>query len=284
MPGSDGSDRSVSAVVAAGAVAADWNVDLALIIEAAREAGKVALAHFGQSPEVWWKNEGMSPVSAADYAANRVLEQILRDARPAYGWLSEETDDDPDRLTRDTLFVVDPIDGTRAFLAGKKTWCISVAVVHCGAPVAGVLVAPALDEEFTAIAGGKAARNGVEIAVSASAADARLKIASAQDMVASLDKSLRPRVDSVEHIPSLAYRLALVADGRIDGTLVKPNSHDWDLAAADLILSRAGGALTDLEGKALVYNRAQVTHPVLCAASAGVLPILLNNITGIPRS
>jgi myo-inositol-1(or 4)-monophosphatase len=261
-----------------------WAADLALIIEAAREAGRVALDHFGQSPEVWWKNEGMSPVSAADYAANRVLEQRLRDARPTYGWLSEETDDDPERLARDTLFVVDPIDGTRAFLAGKKTWCVSVAVVHQGAPVAGVLVAPALDEEFTAIAGGKAERNGIEIAVSAPAPDARLKLASAQDLVAGIDKSLRPRIERVEHIPSLAYRLALVADGRLDGTLVKPNSHDWDLAAADLILSRAGGMLTDLEGRALVYNRVEVTHPVLCAASASTLPMLLGNVTQIPRS
>ncbi|MDH4440237.1 MAG: 3'(2'),5'-bisphosphate nucleotidase CysQ [Rhizobium sp.] len=269
--------------VAAGEVAADWSADLALIIEAAREAGKVALAHFGQSPKVWWKNEGMSPVSAADYAANRVLEQMLRQARPAYGWLSEETDDDADRLTRDTLFVVDPIDGTRAFIAGKTTWCVSVAVVHKGTPVAGVLVAPALDEEFTAIAGGVARRNGMEIAVSKPEPDGRLKIASAQDMVAAIDKSLRPRVDRVEHIPSLAYRLALVADGRIDGTLVKQNAHDWDLAAADLILSRAGGALTDLDGHALVYNRPSVIHPVLCAAPAGILPMLLKNITQIPR-
>jgi myo-inositol-1(or 4)-monophosphatase len=262
----------------------DWSADLTLITEAAREAAKVALAHFGQSPEVWWKNEGMSPVSAADYAANRVLEEILREARPGYGWLSEETDDDPERLTRDTLFVVDPIDGTRAFLAGKKTWCVSVAVVHKGAPVAGILVAPALDEEFTAIAGGKAARNGCEITVSAPEPDGRLKLASAQDMVAGIDKTLRPRVERVEHIPSLAYRLALVADGRIDGTLVKQNSHDWDLAAADLILSRAGGALTDLEGRALVYNRVEVTHPVLCAASTDLLPLLLSNVTRIPRS
>lgn len=284
MPASDDTEMRASSVAAVNGGAFDWTADLSLITQAAREAAKVALAHFGQSPEVWWKNEGMSPVSAADYAANRVLEQILRDARPAYGWLSEETDDDPDRLTRETLFVVDPIDGTRAFLAGKKTWCVSVAVVHRGAPVAGVLVAPALDEEFTAIAGGRAERNGIEIAVSASAADARLKIASAQDMVASIDKSLRPRIDRVDHIPSLAYRLALVADGRIDGTLVKPNSHDWDLAAADLILQRAGGALTDLEGRSLVYNRVDVTHPVLCAASADVLPILLKNVTGIPRS
>jgi myo-inositol-1(or 4)-monophosphatase len=284
LPGSDGRDQPVSAAPATAVDAADWSGDLALIIEAAREAGKVALAHFGQSPEVWWKNEGLSPVSAADYAANRVLEQILREARPGYGWLSEETDDDPDRLTRDTLFVVDPIDGTRAFLAGKKTWCVSVAVVHKGAPVAGVLVAPALDEEFTAIAGGIARRNGIEIAVSAPEPEARLKIASAQDMIAGIDKSLRPRIDRVEHIPSLAYRLALVADGRIDGTLVKQNSHDWDLAAADLILSRAGGSLTDLRGRPLVYNRADVTHPVLCAAPTSVLPILLKNVTQSPRS
>ncbi|PYB77322.1 3'(2'),5'-bisphosphate nucleotidase CysQ [Rhizobium wuzhouense] len=273
MPGSDGRDQPV-----------DWTADLALITQAAREAGKVALSHFGQSPEVWWKNEGMSPVSAADYAANRVLEQMLLAARPGYGWLSEETDDDSDRLARETLFVVDPIDGTRAFLAGKKTWCVSVAVVHKGAPVAGVLVAPALEEEFTAVAGGIARRNGVEIVVSTPEPEGRLKIASAQDMVAAIDRALRPRVDRVDHIPSLAYRLALVADGRIDGTLVKPNAHDWDLAAADLILSRAGGALTDLEGRALVYNRVEVTHPVLCAASGSILPILLKNITQLSRS
>lgn len=284
MPGSDGKDQPLSAAAKSAADASDWSSDLALITEAAREAGKVALAHFGQSPEVWWKNEGLSPVSAADYAANRVLEQMLRQARPDYGWLSEETDDDPDRLTRDTVFVVDPIDGTRAFLAGKNTWCVSVAVVHKGAPVAGVLVAPALEEEFTATAGGIARRNGLEIAVSKPATDGRLKLASAQDMVAGIDKSLRPRIDRVDHIPSLAYRLALVADARIDGTLVKQNSHDWDLAAADLILQRAGGALTDLAGRALVYNREDVTHPVLCAAPVGILPLLLKNVTRFPRS
>lgn len=262
----------------------DWQADLGLITDAAREAGKVALAHFGQSPEVWWKNKGRSPVSAADYAANRILEEILRHARPNYGWLSEETDDDPARLSCDTLFVIDPIDGTRAFLAGKDTWCVSVAVVHKGSPVAGILVAPSLGEEFTATVDGPACRNGQNIAVSSAGIEDSLKLASAQDMVASFSPVLRPRIERVEHIPSLAYRLALVADGRIDATLVKKSSHDWDLAAADLILSRAGGAITDLEGKALVYNRREVTHPVLCAASSELLPALLKNITRIPRS
>lgn len=262
----------------------DWQADLALITEAAREAGKVAMAHFGQSPEVWWKNEGRSPVSAADYAANRILEEILRHARPNYGWLSEETDDDPARLSCETLFVIDPIDGTRAFLAGKNTWCVSVAVVYRGAPVAGILVAPSLNEEFTATIDGPARRDGQDIAVSAAGIEGSLKVASAQDMVTSFNSVLRPRIERVEHIPSLAYRLALVADGRIDATLVKKSSHDWDLAAADLILSRAGGSITDLDGHALVYNREEVTHPVLCAASAELLPALLKNITRIPRS
>ncbi len=131
-----------------------WRSDLGLIADAARQAGDVALGYFNQSPEVWWKNEGRSPVSAADFAANQKLESILRTARPDYGWLSEETDDDGDRLSRETLFIIDPIDGTRAFLAGQDLWCVSVAVVRHGRPVAGVLYAPALEELYEAVEGG----------------------------------------------------------------------------------------------------------------------------------
>ncbi|QLF71328.1 3'(2'),5'-bisphosphate nucleotidase CysQ [Peteryoungia desertarenae] len=262
----------------------NWAGDLELIRSAAREAGRIALGFFGQEPEVWWKNEGRSPVSAADYAANQVLEAHLRPARPSYGWLSEETDDDPARLSCETLFVVDPIDGTRAFIAGKQTWCISVAVVHKGAPVAGVLVAPALNEEFTAWIDGPAMRNGETITVSNPDARQHLKVASAQDMVARFSPALRPRIERVAHVPSLAYRLALVADGRLDATLVLPNSHDWDLAAADLILTRAGGRLTDLDGEALIYNRKSVTHEELCAASGAVWPELVKGLTRISRS
>ncbi len=93
---------------------ADWRSDLNLVLNASREAGQEALRHFRKDPEVWWKDGGRSPVSAADYAANDILERLLRSARPDYGWLSEETTDDDKRLSRDTLFVVDPIDGTRA--------------------------------------------------------------------------------------------------------------------------------------------------------------------------
>ncbi|MGR9294232.1 3'(2'),5'-bisphosphate nucleotidase CysQ [Rhizobium leguminosarum] len=245
---------------------ARWQSDLTLIADAAKEAGAVAFGFFNQSPEVWWKNEDRSPVSAADFAANKTLETILRKARPDYGWLSEETDDDADRLTRETLFIVDPIDGTRAFLGGQKVWCVSVAVVHRGRPVAGVLYAPALEELYEAVEGGVALKNGVPFTVSAAGAEEMSRLAIGDDLLKTFPSAFRDRVTREKYIPSLAYRIAMVADGRLEGTFVKGNSHDWDLAAADLILVCAGGGLVDIEGQPIVYNRAEVTHKVLCAA------------------
>lgn len=255
-----------------------WMNDLALIGHAAREAGAVALGYFRQSPEVWWKNEGRSPVSAADFAANEVLEKILRSARPGYGWLSEETEDNDDRLSRDTVFVIDPIDGTRAFINGEATWCVSVAVVHLGRPVAGVLVAPALEEEYVAVEGGDALKNGAAVSVSHWAEGEPFRLATAEDMLARMSADLRPLITRIRHVPSLAYRLAMVAEGRIEGTLVKRNSHDWDLAAADLILARAGGRLVGLDGQPLAYNRPDVRHGVLCAGSPALVGPLVREL------
>ncbi|MBB4953855.1 myo-inositol-1(or 4)-monophosphatase [Agrobacterium vitis] len=252
-----------------------WQDDLDLITNAAQQAGALALTYFGADPEVWWKHEGRSPVSAADYAANTLLAEVLRKARPGYGWLSEETDDDSSRLTCETVFVIDPIDGTRAFLAAEKTWCVSVAVIHKGRPVAGVLVAPALEEVFTAMADGPAMLNGAPIAVATRAGHDHLRVAAPAELLKAFRDDVRHRLERVAHVPSLAYRVALVAAGRIDATLVLKNSHDWDLAAADLILQRAGGALCDIHGEPLWYNRPQVRHGHLLAGSNAVLPDLL---------
>lgn len=249
----------------------DWSDDLALIRAAALEAGEIALSYFGQSPEVWWKNEGRSPVSAADFASNERLHRILTAARPDYGWLSEETDDDSSRLSRETLFVVDPIDGTRGFIGGDRAWCVSVAVVHRGRPVAGVLVAPALQEEFAAAAGRPALKNGEPVNVSRPRPGAPLNLAVGKDVLGSLEPAQRDVISSIHHIPSLAYRLAMASDGRIDGVIVKRNSHDWDLAAADIILERAGGQLLDLDGNRLAYNGEVVKHGLLHAGAEHAL-------------
>lgn len=254
----------------------NWSADLDLILDAARQAGEIANGHFRQSPEVWWKNEGRSPVSAADFAANDRLQSVLLKARPNYGWLSEETDDDNARLGCETLFVVDPIDGTRAFIGGEPIWCVSVAVVHDGRPVAGVLVAPALQQEYQASADGPALRNGAPIAVRSGSEANELVLAADEKIVRKLQPELA--IHRVSHVPSLAYRLAMVADGRIDGTIVKKDSHDWDLAAADLILERAGGALTGLDDQPLIYNRTTVSHGVLVAGTRHARHVLLPHL------
>lgn len=259
----------------------EWQADLDLILDAAREAGEVALRFFRKDPEVWWKNGGQSPVSEADYAANKVLEDVLRKARPNYGWLSEETEDDAERLSSDTLFIIDPIDGTRAYLAGKDTWCVSVAVVHSGRPVAGAIVAPVFREEFTALSGAKAFKNGDELHLAASQ-PSQLTLSVTQELSKSLSPEILARADIAAHVPSLAYRLAMVGDGRLDATLVRPNSNDWDLAAADLIIERAGGLLTHRDGSMLTYNRKSVEHPFLCAASSAVMPTILGGMSAKP--
>jgi myo-inositol-1(or 4)-monophosphatase len=255
--------------------AGDWAADLDLLVGAARLAGAKALEFFRKGPEVWWKNGGRSPVSAADFAANDILKTELLGARPNYGWLSEETDDDAARLGCETVFVIDPIDGTRAFIAGKDIWCVSAAVVHGGRPVAGVLFAPALDELFTASASGPVLKNGAPIAVTGPDDTRAMRVAAPEDMVRDIDRRRIGDMSRIAHVPSLAYRLAMVADGRIDATLVKRNSHDWDLAAADIILAQAGGALVSLDGEPLVYNRPAVSHETLCAAGLSRLPALV---------
>ncbi|HEY6631864.1 MAG TPA: 3'(2'),5'-bisphosphate nucleotidase CysQ, partial [Rhizobiaceae bacterium] len=230
---------------------ADLAGDLALLLDAAREAGLIALSYYKRSPEVWLKG-GTSPVSEADYAADRYLHETLLAARPDYGWLSEETADDAARLAARRTFVVDPIDGTRGFLEGRREWCVSIAVVERGRSIAGVLECPARKETFSAVLGGGAFKNGKRLTVGAPG-PAPL-VGGPADMINALPQEIRGRVRRAEYVPSLAYRLAMVADGSLDASFVKPNSHDWDLAAADLILCEAGGGLLDEHGKAPTYG------------------------------
>ena len=252
--------------------------DLALLLEAAREAGRIALSYFKQSPEVWLKG-GTSPVSEADYAADRYLHETLLAARPDYGWLSEERADDAARLAARRTFVVDPIDGTRGFLEGRRDWCVSAAVVERGRSIAGVLECPARKETFSAALGGGAFKNGKRLAVGAPGPTAL--VGGPADMVNALPQEIRERVKRAEYVPSLAYRIAMVADGSLDASFVKPNSHDWDLAAADLILREAGGGLLDENGKPPTYGGAEIRHGALVSGSGELLAIMAR-IIGAP--
>ena len=130
--------------------------DLDLLKHAAAEAGALTLRYFRQDPKAWSKDGG-SPVSEADHASDALLHELLIGARPDYGWLSEESDDDPTRVARQRVFVIDPIDGTRAFLRGEPAYAIAIAVVEEGCPVAGVIHLPARGETYAACLGGGAA-------------------------------------------------------------------------------------------------------------------------------
>ena len=244
-----------------------YAADLDLLRDAAVEAGAIAMRYFRKDPKVWWK-EGNSPVSEADFAVDDFLKARLLSARPEFGWVSEEMQDKTETV-RESFFVVDPIDGTRAYLRGEDTWCVSIALVTDGRPVAGVIVAPSFDETFTATADGSAFMNDEPCHASQPEVGAELKLSMPESMRKMLENDGAEPFHAMKSIPSLAYRVALVADGRLDGTLVRPNANDWDIAAADLLLERAGGRLTDGQGRRLLYTSAARRHGLLMAASDG---------------
>jgi myo-inositol-1(or 4)-monophosphatase len=256
------------------------DAELALIRSAAEEAGRIAMRYFGQAPEVWLK-EGQSPVSEADMAVDAFLKDALLSARPDYGWISEETIDDRALAERRRVFVVDPIDGTRAFIAGKDQWCVSIGLVEDGRPVAGVLKNPARGEVIEASLGGGARQNGEAIAVSS---DGPAKISMAKEIMKRLPETFRDRIEPYPYVPSLAYRLAMIARGEISGTFVRPNSHDWDLAAADLILAEAGGNVVTREGQRLLYGGPTRKQGGLVAASGHLIPEMLGVIPDLLRT
>ncbi len=238
-----------------------------LLVSAAREAGALALEYFNPGARTSAKvvtKAGGSPVTDADLAADALLKRRLQAALPDAGWLSEETIDDFERLSRRSLIVVDPIDGTRAFVIGDPRWAVSVALVVDGRPVAGVVHAPALDETYTAARGGGATFNGAALVQAASwppraAAGPKL-------VIEAMASELGVSVEIIPRVPALAYRLCLAARGVVDFAVAAENSHDWDIAAADIVLEEAGARLIDASGERLRYNSRHVRRGALLAA------------------
>lgn len=228
--------------------------DLDLLIDAARQAGEIALYHKAKGLEVEHKPDGAGPVTQADFAVDVALREALTTARPGYGWLSEETRDTPDRLDRERVFIVDPIDGTRSFVDGETTWAHSLAVVDHGVVTQGVVYLPEMDLLYSADRAQGAFCNGEQLSVS-----------DISDIHAARILATKPNMDPQHwrdavpdfvrsHRPSLAYRLCLVAQGRYDAMLTFRPSWEWDIAAGALILSEAGATVTDRKGDVLRFN------------------------------
>ena len=251
--------------------------DLALLTDAARKAGEIALRFWRQAPKAWEK-PGQGPVTEADLAVNAALRDMLRSARPDYGWLSEEDPDSETRLETEFQFILDPIDGTRSFIAGEDVFAISLAVVQNGTARAGVVYLPALDRLYTATDHGPALKDGQPIMASKQQGieGARL-LTTAQALqpqhwpggVPDLKRSFRA---------SLAYRLCLVAEGRHDGMLTLRDAWEWDIAAGSLIAARAGAAVTDRTGQTLRFNQPNPLAPGVLVAAPGLHAALLQRL------
>jgi len=229
--------------------------DLSLLIDAALMAGRVATSFVGSTAQRWDKPDGAGPVTEADLAVNDLLHSVLRLARPDYGWLSEETEDNDARLSDEYVFIIDPIDGTRSFVEGSSTWAHSLAIARNGIVAAAVVYLPMRDKLYAAGLGEGATLNGKPIAVSelSDLADATI-LATKPTLIADHWTAKDVPTFKRSHRPSLAYRLALVAQGRFDAMITLRRTWEWDIAAGALIVSEAGGKCTDRAGATLLFN------------------------------
>lgn len=252
--------------------------DLALLIDAAQQSGEIAKHYFQQNPDVTDKPDGAGPVTAADLAVNAMLEGFLPAARPDYGWLSEETEDNSARLKTKRQFIIDPIDGTRAFIDGNKDWAHSLAVVEDGKPVAAAVYLPMRDMMFAAEIGAGATLNGRPIAATDPQLNAATLLGAKPNFAPHFWKGgVLPPIKRAFR-SSLAYRLCLAAEGQFDGMVTFRPSWEWDIAAGALILSEAGATITDQTGATLRFNNPHPQVPGVLAAGPQLHASLLTRL------
>lgn len=242
--------------------------DLDLLIATAKASGDIARRFFESDPKIWDKGGGAGPVTEADLAVNEHMAHALSGAKPDYGWLSEETEDDTSRLATSRQFIVDPIDGTRAFIDGGKDWAHALAVVEAGEPISAVVYLPMRDLMFAAGKGSGATLNGAPLHVSTKQdLDGATLLSNKASFADHHWANGAPPCGLTRHFrSSLAYRLCLVAQGRFDAMMTLRPSWEWDIVAGALIIAEAGGTATDQKGARLRFNN---PHPQVDGVLAG---------------
>ncbi|MEM1236006.1 MAG: 3'(2'),5'-bisphosphate nucleotidase CysQ [Pseudomonadota bacterium] len=251
--------------------------DLALITQAAEAAGQTAMGYFQADVRRWEKEDNAGPVTEADLAVDAELADRLRGARPAYGWLSEESDG-PGWQDRDCLFIVDPIDGTRSYIEGSRTWAISIAVVMRGTPVAAAVHLPARDLTYAAAIGIGATKNGIHIRISENSDPSSAEVLSAK-VNFKPERWRRPiAAPNLNFRSSLAYRMALVAEGRFDAMVTLRRTWDWDVAAGALLVTEAGGQVrTAIGGAEPAFGGPSRAQPGLLAGTPSIMSWMLDH-------
>jgi myo-inositol-1(or 4)-monophosphatase len=263
---------------------ADIRADLDLAIDVAHAAGQLSLEWLKKGAKSWDKSPG-NVVTEADIAVNDFIAGRLRAARPDYGWLSEETKDNPSDRSQRRVWVIDPIDGTKAFVKGEPGFCISIARLEGSRPVAGALFNPLTNETFAAAEGRGATLNGEAIRAMPTCAVGGCGMILRPEIYERLRAHPGwPEIRILKPMPnSIAYRIALVAAGRWDAAIVLQRSNDWDIAAAMLILEEAGGIGTDGSGRAFAFNQEVTNHLGVVAAGAVLHPLIMEKLQDLSR-
>jgi myo-inositol-1(or 4)-monophosphatase len=268
--------------------ASSWTIlqsaasDLALLGETIREAGAMARELSHQRLDIASKGEA-GPVTNVDIEIDRFLSERLLSARPDYGWLSEETPDDPaKRVTKARAFILDPIDGTAALISKTPQWTISIGIAQEGKAFVGAVYNPLTDELFLGGEGVHATLNGKPIHASLYGDVSGARMIGQKSRFA--DKRWPKPWPKMEYIErqSLAYRLALVASGHGDAALMFGWKHEWDIAAGAAIVTAAGGRITDFQGRPLAFNQQDPRAPGVAAAGAILHPLLIERTSTLP--
>jgi myo-inositol-1(or 4)-monophosphatase len=247
-----------------------YHRELAVAVEAARAAGKIVRAWYEGDFTVRQKASD-SPVTEADIEANNCIRGIISENFPADGWLSEETRDSADRLSKRRVWVVDPLDGTKEFIGHIPEFCVCIALVDDGVAVLGVSYNPAREEMFSASQGAGATLNGAPAHVS-SVGDM-----TAARFLASRSENARGEWDEfkstlrIELTGSVAYKLGLIAAGKGDATFSLTPKNEWDICAGTVLITEAGGRITDRYGQPLRFNQRPATLlPGIIASNANL--------------
>jgi myo-inositol-1(or 4)-monophosphatase len=248
-------------------ISSAYDRELQVAIDGAIAAGKILQGYFrdgGYQIDSKGKN---NPVTTADFEADSKLKQILRDAFPTYGWLSEETVDNDDRLACERVWIVDPLDGTKEFIKGIPEFVVAIALAERGVPVMGVSYNPIKNELFSGIRGAGCFLDGKPVTVSTVSALEHSTILASRSETARGDwKAYEGRV-KVRAIGSVAYKLALVAAGQADATFTLTPKSEWDIASGVALIVAAGGRVTDLNGDEMHFNRRDVKTPGFVASN-----------------
>src|SRR5687767_10921076 len=263
-----------------------YRAELELALAATRKAGAAVMKYFGHDLVVQMKAPDQ-PLTEADLAADRILHDALMGVHPDYGWLSEETIDDRERLEHRRVWIVDPIDGTRSFIAGRPEFTLSIGLVEDARPIVGVVFNPARDEMFYACRGAGAwvSRAGAE-AERCGARPLHVKqtaslLASRSEIAAGEFEPFRDQWD-IRPAGSTAYKLACVAAGSGDAFISRGPKSEWDVCAGVLIVAEAGGRATDLDGMAPLFNQPRPYVHGIIAASETLHEQLLARVRTLP--